>query len=482
MTGSDQGWAVGQDGSIWQDVGGTWSSVTSPTTLPLYFVTMDSPSHGWAGGGTSSPGFQTVLLEYNGTSWVDRTSTLPTGAPVLYSLALDPGGATGWASGYRDFSNQQSNAFMRYSNNTWTIDHTSPAGSVFSVKLDSNGQAVAIAGEIVGGGVGVVAYHLYGGVWHQESIPTEWCCQGGLSLIPGVGGWSVGPLGNIMSYTSTAGPPNTPTPTLTTTPAPATDTPTSAPTGTATSVPTGTATNVPVETPTGIPTGPPPTATATIPSTGTPESSPIPTACTITFTDVPVGSTFYPYIHCLACLGLINGYPDGTFKPNNDVTRGQLSKIVSNSAGFSDNQTTQMFQDVPVGSTFYQYIGRLASRGFINGYPCGAPPAGQCVPPNNLPYFLPNANSTRGQISKIVSNARGFNETPSGQQFQDVSPNSPFYAYIYRLGAAPGDVGVPMRHTTGRAVCTTLQPAILPTQQQRHEGTDIKDCVQHFLP
>ena len=136
-----------------------------------------------------------------------------------------------------------------------------------------------------------------------------------------------------------------------------------------------------------------------------------PTACTLTFTDVPVGSTFYPFIRCLACKGIINGYPDGTFKPGNDVTRGQLSKIVSNSAGFSDNQTTQMFQDVPVGSTFYQYIGRLASRGFINGYPCGAPPAGACVPPGNLPYFLPNANSTRGQISKIVSNAEASRDT-----------------------------------------------------------------------
>jgi S-layer family protein len=148
---------------------------------------------------------------------------------------------------------------------------------------------------------------------------------------------------------------------------------------------------------------------------------------------VPVGSTFYPFIRCLACKGIINGYPDGTFRPGNNVTRGQLSKIVSNSAGFNDTPTGQQFQDVPVGSTFYVYIYRLVHRGFINGYPCGAPPAGACVPPGNLPYFLPNANSTRGQISKIVSNAAGFNETPSGQQFQDVGPNSTFYTYIYRL-------------------------------------------------
>src|SRR4029077_18754902 len=124
-----------------------------------------------------------------------------------------------------------------------------------------------------------------------------------------------------------------------------------------------------------------------------------PTACTITFTDVPPNSTFYPYIHCLACMGIINGYSDGTFKPNNPVTRGQLSKIVSNSAGFNDTPTGQQFQDVPTsgpGSTFYVYIYRLVHRGYISGYPCGTPPAGACVPPANLPYFQPNANASRG--------------------------------------------------------------------------------------
>jgi hypothetical protein len=152
-----------------------------------------------------------------------------------------------------------------------------------------------------------------------------------------------------------------------------------------------------------------------------------------------MGSTFYQWIHCLSCLGIVNGYTSGCetgnpcFRPGNNVTRGQLSKIVSNSAGFHDNQTTQMFEDVPVGSTFFQYIGRLVTRGFIVGYPCGILPAGPCVPPSNRPYFLPNAPATRGQISKIVSNAAGFHDTPSGQQFEDVPPGSTFYAYIYRL-------------------------------------------------
>jgi N-acetylneuraminic acid mutarotase len=163
-----------------------------------------------------------------------------------------------------------------------------------------------------------------------------------------------------------------------------------------------------------------------------PTPTPASTACPIQFADVPVGSTFYPYIRCLACRGIINGYPDGTFKPNNDITRGQLSKIVSNSAGFHDAQPHQMFEDVPMGSTFQVYIGRLASRGYINGYQCGG--AGEpCVPPANLPYFRPNANATRGQISKIVSNAAGFSDPPVGRQFEDVAVGSAFYTYTYRL-------------------------------------------------
>jgi 5'-nucleotidase/2',3'-cyclic-nucleotide 2'-phosphodiesterase/3'-nucleotidase/5'-nucleotidase len=157
------------------------------------------------------------------------------------------------------------------------------------------------------------------------------------------------------------------------------------------------------------------------------------TVCTVTFTDVPAGSTFYEFIRCLACRGIINGYPDGTFRPNNNVTRGQHSKIVSNSAGFSD-PAVQMFEDVPPGSTFFDYIGRLASRGYINGYPCGGP-GEPCNPPGNLPYFRPNANATRGQISKIVSNAAGFIEPVSGQTFEDVPPGSTFYDFIERLAS-----------------------------------------------
>jgi hypothetical protein len=116
----------------------------------------------------------------------------------------------------------------------------------------------------------------------------------------------------------------------------------------------------------------------------------------------------------LADLGIVSGYPCGGpgepcgggnlpyFRPNNNVTRGQLSKIVSEAAGFSDTPGGQQFEDVAPGSTFYDWIWRLADRGIIGGYVCGGP--GEPCGGGNLPYFRPGNPATRGQSSKIVSN------------------------------------------------------------------------------
>jgi hypothetical protein len=149
------------------------------------------------------------------------------------------------------------------------------------------------------------------------------------------------------------------------------------------------------------------------------------------FSDVPPDNTFYPQIMCLVCQGIVSGYADGTFRPNAEVTRGQLSKIVSNAAGYNDDPGPQIFADVPPTHTFYNWVNRLATRGHIGGYPCGG--TGEPCGPGNLPYFRPGANATRGQISRIVSNAAGFNGTPPGPTFEDVPPTNPFYLWIERL-------------------------------------------------
>ena len=57
---------------------------------------------------------------------------------------------------------------------------------------------------------------------------------------------------------------------------------------------------------------------------------PINTAGGPHFSDVPTGSTFYNYIETAFNHGIISGYSDGTFRPGNSATRGQIAKIVYN--------------------------------------------------------------------------------------------------------------------------------------------------------
>ncbi|HKP53429.1 MAG TPA: M14 family zinc carboxypeptidase [Chloroflexia bacterium] len=232
----------------------------------------------------------------------------------------------------------------------------------------------------------------------------------------------------------------TPTP-GTNTPVPATATATvAAPTTTASTGPATSTNTAVVPTRTGTPTPAAPTTTASA-STAVPVTStatrtiapPTATACTVSFTDVPTSNTFYANIRCLACHGILGGYSDGTFHPNNEITRGQITKVVSNAAGFNESPGDQLYEDVPPSNTFYVWINRLSRRGHMGGYICGG--VGEPCGADNKPYFRPNANATRGQLAKIVASAAQITGTPTGQRYADVEPDSTFYLWIEQLSS-----------------------------------------------
>ena len=135
------------------------------------------------------------------------------------------------------------------------------------------------------------------------------------------------------------------------------------------------------------------------------------------YADVPPDNTFYTQVNYMTCLGIMSGYECGAegepcdqdntpyFRPNAHITRGQLSKIVSNAAGFIEDPGTRLYEDVPENNPFYPYVQRLSNHSVMSGYECGTIPEEPCVSPDNRPYFRPFAEATRGQISKIVANA-----------------------------------------------------------------------------
>ncbi len=224
-----------------------------------------------------------------------------------------------------------------------------------------------------------------------------------------------------------------------------------------------------------------------------PSPSPTPGACSLQFSDVPVGSTFYTYVRCMACQGIITGYSSGCgtgnpcFRPSNNVTRGQLAKVVSNSAGFQEAAGARQFQDVPAGSTFYDFIWRLANRGYIGGYACGG--TGEPCGPGNLPYFRPNAQASRGQISKIVSNAAGFHDLAGTRIFEDVPAGSTFYDFVQRLasrqvmaGYACGGPGEPCNPPANRPYFRPNNNATRGQTSKIVSNTFFPDCQTQLGP
>ena len=172
--------------------------------------------------------------------------------------------------------------------------------------------------------------------------------------------------------------------------------------------------------------------------------------CAPYFVDVHSGPNppqdyFYEPVQVLFCNGVVSGYtePDGlyTFRPFANTTRAQLSKMAAIAAGINDPVTGQMFTDVPSTHNFYLWIQRLAQRGHISGYSCGGP--SEPCDAQNRPYFRYGASITRGQIAKILANAKGLTGTPTGQTFTDVPSTNPFYLWIERIAAVGEISGYP---------------------------------------
>src|SRR5439155_1666793 len=75
------------------------------------------------------------------------------------------------------------------------------------------------------------------------------------------------------------------------------------------------------------------------------------------FSDVPPDNAFYCYIETAYEHGIITGYSDGTFRPDNNVTRAQLCKIIVLAQEWEiDTSGGPHFSDVPESHPFYPFV------------------------------------------------------------------------------------------------------------------------------
>ncbi|NLC39688.1 MAG: DUF3472 domain-containing protein [Clostridiaceae bacterium] len=117
------------------------------------------------------------------------------------------------------------------------------------------------------------------------------------------------------------------------------------------------------------------------------------------FKDVSSSSWYSGYVDNLTKKKIINGYQDGTFRPDNNVERQHVCAMVVRATGMDYSGKAANFPDVVSDSEMSPYIAVLQEKGVINGYQNG--------------NFGPKDSVKRGQAAIIIS--RAFNLKSAGK-------------------------------------------------------------------
>ena len=92
---------------------------------------------------------------------------------------------------------------------------------------------------------------------------------------------------------------------------------------------------------------------------------------TVDFTDVPADAWYGNAVRTLASLGVIKGIGDGQFAPNRTITRAEFTVIAMRFANVSAD-VTNPFTDISTNDWFYSAVTSAVSYGWINGYGDGS--------------------------------------------------------------------------------------------------------------
>ena len=136
------------------------------------------------------------------------------------------------------------------------------------------------------------------------------------------------------------------------------------------------------------------------------------------YTDVASDAWYNTAVSTMAKAGIVDGYPDGTFRPDAPITRAEMAKIISLFAKLDKSESR--FSDI-AGHWAEAYIRLAAGNGWIAGYPDGT--------------FGPQRNITRAETATMIN--RVLDRVPSEEShllsrgvmqiWPDANPGDWFY-------------------------------------------------------
>jgi len=168
----------------------------------------------------------------------------------------------------------------------------------------------------------------------------------------------------------------------------------------------------------------------------------------------------------------ISGYPDGSFKPDANITRAEFVKLVNGLIDF-DTKGNIAFNDVKTGDWYYDIVSIANEIGYISGY--------------SDKQFGPNDNITREQAAAILSRIQYLGENENAAK--DFNDNSKISVWALGSVGAASEAGFIKGYDDGsfkpsnkltRAEAVTMLDNVLVNAKNKviaKAGTELNDTV-----
>ncbi len=149
-----------------------------------------------------------------------------------------------------------------------------------------------------------------------------------------------------------------------------------------------------------------------------PQGTPMPAPSPVRqFSDVPADFWATPAIATLVNQGILSGFPDGSFRPNEPITRAQFAEIISKAFNKPLSRQVEPFKDVSSKYWARGAINKSFQMGFLNGYP--------------EKVFLPDQKIPRFQLQIALATGLGLQPPANPAQVLSQYPDAaqlPSYA------------------------------------------------------
>jgi len=141
------------------------------------------------------------------------------------------------------------------------------------------------------------------------------------------------------------------------------------------------------------------------------------------FFDVPKDSPYYAATSFCASKGYVNGYPDGTFKPGELITRAEMCEVLGRFLSLKADARAPMPPDVTTGHWASGSISAVIANGIMAGYADKT--------------FRPENNLTRAELATIIVHAKQLPQPSYIRGFADVPKTHWAYKDVARVSAPP---------------------------------------------